>query len=929
MEIQQENVKDFHQNDVLCGKGNSVNRHVGNIQLRTIVSELKYEYVATPRKEKQVFSKVIVKKIRSMNPPGRFLMKDESTGLWNDIGDAGPKGAWSKTRMVLREGAPELQKKIDAGEIKVTTNFLAEMDPKEREEMAKKSLHNLKESIMLTPTRDQTSKGDSLNSKGDSLISKSMANSTLNSTSLSLSGGSGMSIQSSENTITSSKMSLMQKSIMSASIMSASSLGSFHSMSIDPKDREEMANEVVRRNRKKGVKKKEKAEHAPKDAPIMVEQTIQPVPFTVPESNEANFLMKVENNLPFNKEHNPNNTPDPATSTMPNAMLPPEPLMMSSSNIQRNSPVQLHKTFNPFNTPDPEISSEPNTMAPPEPITNIKLHRNSLYLSEIDEDFVAVMEGDSDLCYENSEEGYFSELEDDEPAVVGPAAPNGVGASSFMHNLKESIMLTPTRDQTEKRPSLNSKGDSLNSKGDSLISKSMANSTLNSTSLSLSGGSGMSIQSSEYTITSSKMSLMQKSIISGDSLNSKGDSLISKSMANSTLNSTSLSLSVVFGMSIQSSQYTMTSSILSSLMQKSIMSASTLGSFHSMSISETESKAKDQSKNKIEDKNSNASVIPSRIDINRRDYEPSSIFAGNPTSLPESTSGYTKFVQHRDSESSEASHYFRQGQHPRGGPNKVSVTSSDISSRHSSLISGGVSRDNSGRSLHSEYSSLAGYPFMNSFDTNREFQQSLGQQHNTVNRAARMVPPTESFGESFNQGTESFPHNSQSFHHGEGFMSTVTNNNGALFAASSITSNGTASIQGQHISMHNGQSLHRGSGFAPILPTPGVNRVSLTSSTVGQGHVAFGNNGQSFQPGQSIVSNINDGDTTPSEVNRVSIVNQDQLNGSSQINGNQEQAKRRQSYCRTGHIAMPAFNEFDGDEDDEVLAEVLDCFAEG
>eukprot|EP00554_Chaetoceros_debilis_P000495 CAMPEP_0194096818 /NCGR_PEP_ID=MMETSP0149-20130528/57543_1 /TAXON_ID=122233 /ORGANISM="Chaetoceros debilis, Strain MM31A-1" /LENGTH=729 /DNA_ID=CAMNT_0038782815 /DNA_START=234 /DNA_END=2420 /DNA_ORIENTATION=+ len=714
MEIQQENVKDFHQNDVLCGKGNSVNRHVGNIQLRTIVSELKYEYVATPRKEKQVFSKMIVKKIRSMNPPGRFLMKDESTGLWNDIGDAGPKGAWSKTRMVLREGAPELQKKIDAGEIKVTTNFLAEMDPKEREEMAnevvrrnrkkgvkKKEkaehapkdapimveqtiqpvpftvpesneanflmkvennlpfnkehnpnntpdpatstmpnamlppeplmmsssniqrnspvqlhktfnpfntpdpeissepntmappepitniklhrnslylseidedfvavmegdsdlcyenseesyfseleddepavvgpaapngvgasslMHNLKESIMLTPTRDQTekrpslnSKGDSLNSKGDSLISKSMANSTLNSTSLSLSGGSGMSIQSSENTITSSKMSLMQKSIMSASIMSASSLGSFHSMSIDPKEREEMANEVVRRNRKKGVKKKEKAEHAPKDAPIMVEQTIQPVPFTVPESNEANSLMKVENYLPFNKEHNPNNTPDPATSTMPNAMLPPEPLMMSSSNIQRNSPVQLHKTFNPFNTPDPEISSEPNTMAPPEPITNIKLHRNSLYLSEIDEDFVAVMEGDSDLCYENSEESYFSELEDDEPAVVGPAAPNGVGASSFMHNLKESIMLTPTRDQTEKRPSLNSKGDSLNSKGDSLISKSMANSTLNSTSLSLSGGSGMSIQSSENTITSSKMSLMQKSIMSASSLGS-------------------------------------------------------------------------------------------------------------------------------------------------------------------------------------------------------------------------------------------------------------------------------------------------------------------------------------------------------------------------------------------------------------------------
>eukprot|EP01083_Nonionella_stella_P118058 352314_1 len=101
-------------------------------------------------------------------------------------------------------------------------------------------------------------------------------------------------------------------------------------------------------------------------------------------------------------------------------------------------------------------------------------------------------------------------------------------------------------------------------------------------------------------------------------------------------------------MSVQSSQYSKTSSKmslcsfgLSSLMQKSIMSASSLGSFQSMSISGTESKAKDQSKIKIEDKNSNASVIPSRIDINRSDYEPSSIFAGNPTSLPENTSGNT------------------------------------------------------------------------------------------------------------------------------------------------------------------------------------------------------------------------------------------------------------------------------------------------
>ena len=68
---------------------------------------------------------------------------------------------------------------------------------------------------------------------------------------------------------------------------------------MNPKEREEMANEIVRRNRKKGVKKKKKAEPPPMDAPIMMEQTIQPVPFTVPERNEAIPLVKVENNLPF------------------------------------------------------------------------------------------------------------------------------------------------------------------------------------------------------------------------------------------------------------------------------------------------------------------------------------------------------------------------------------------------------------------------------------------------------------------------------------------------------------------------------------------------------------------------------------------------------------------------------------------------------
>ena len=121
MGVQLENIEDFHENDVLCGKGHFVNSHDGNRQFHAIVLELKYEYIATPKNQKSLFSKMIVKSIRSMKPPGRFLIADKSNNLWNDIGDAGPKGAWNKARQALREGAPDIQKKIEAGEIKVAT----------------------------------------------------------------------------------------------------------------------------------------------------------------------------------------------------------------------------------------------------------------------------------------------------------------------------------------------------------------------------------------------------------------------------------------------------------------------------------------------------------------------------------------------------------------------------------------------------------------------------------------------------------------------------------------------------------------------------------------------------------------------------------------------------------------------------------------
>jgi len=75
----------FHENDVLCGKGNFVNMHPGNRNFRILVEEMKNEYVAAPKKQKPLFAKMVLSEIASMNPPGRFLRKNKTAGVWENI----------------------------------------------------------------------------------------------------------------------------------------------------------------------------------------------------------------------------------------------------------------------------------------------------------------------------------------------------------------------------------------------------------------------------------------------------------------------------------------------------------------------------------------------------------------------------------------------------------------------------------------------------------------------------------------------------------------------------------------------------------------------------------------------------------------------------------------------------------------------------
>eukprot|EP00539_Tryblionella_compressa_P014410 CAMPEP_0178830546 /NCGR_PEP_ID=MMETSP0746-20121128/8977_1 /TAXON_ID=913974 /ORGANISM="Nitzschia punctata, Strain CCMP561" /LENGTH=717 /DNA_ID=CAMNT_0020492713 /DNA_START=59 /DNA_END=2212 /DNA_ORIENTATION=+ len=100
-----------HAHDVLCGRGGGTNNHVGNSHWRMLVAANKQLYITLPKRQKMLLSRSIVNAVRSQNPPGRFLQKDNKSNLWFDVGD---QRAQEKTSQALREGAPDIRKKVAA-----------------------------------------------------------------------------------------------------------------------------------------------------------------------------------------------------------------------------------------------------------------------------------------------------------------------------------------------------------------------------------------------------------------------------------------------------------------------------------------------------------------------------------------------------------------------------------------------------------------------------------------------------------------------------------------------------------------------------------------------------------------------------------------------------------------------------------------------
>lgn len=82
-----------------------------------LVAANKQLYITLPKRQKMLLSRSIVNAVRSQNPPGRFLQKDSKTKLWSDVGD---QRAQEKTSQALREGAPDIRKKVAAAKNQTT-----------------------------------------------------------------------------------------------------------------------------------------------------------------------------------------------------------------------------------------------------------------------------------------------------------------------------------------------------------------------------------------------------------------------------------------------------------------------------------------------------------------------------------------------------------------------------------------------------------------------------------------------------------------------------------------------------------------------------------------------------------------------------------------------------------------------------------------
>lgn len=89
-----------HHNDVILGRGGKSHLHPGNEQLRQMAFVFRKVYVTSSKKAKSQLSRDLIKQVHALNPPGRFIQRNEATKMWKVVCE---EKAREKTSQCLRD----------------------------------------------------------------------------------------------------------------------------------------------------------------------------------------------------------------------------------------------------------------------------------------------------------------------------------------------------------------------------------------------------------------------------------------------------------------------------------------------------------------------------------------------------------------------------------------------------------------------------------------------------------------------------------------------------------------------------------------------------------------------------------------------------------------------------------------------------------
>ncbi|CAJ1961187.1 unnamed protein product [Cylindrotheca closterium] len=105
-------VFELGQNDIVCGRGAPSNLHEGNQMFRELAEEHQASYLCSKRADKPKIAMLVMEEVQARG--GRFVRRVKTTTNGRSFGweELEEKRSYEKVCQVLREGAPEIRRKM-------------------------------------------------------------------------------------------------------------------------------------------------------------------------------------------------------------------------------------------------------------------------------------------------------------------------------------------------------------------------------------------------------------------------------------------------------------------------------------------------------------------------------------------------------------------------------------------------------------------------------------------------------------------------------------------------------------------------------------------------------------------------------------------------------------------------------------------------